>query len=172
MCKDCSKDQREQNKEKHRKWRDEHAEELREYAKQWQELHREEIRHKKSEYYQSKRAEFLQKAKEYQQEHPEVHNAATIRCQTNRSLRVVSWTDWNIIKKFDKNKPKGMTIDHIIPLQGEDVAGLHVSWNLQYMDGPSNTSKFNHCNLLEASEWYGKILEKEGLKQVIEYAKI
>jgi hypothetical protein len=87
-----------------------------------------------------------------------------IKCQTNRSLRIVAWTDWDNILEFERNKPKGMTTDHYIPLQGELVSGLHVSWNLQYLTTPQNSSKRNKINLLTISEWYGKILEDEGLK--------
>lgn len=102
--------------------------------------------------------------KQYRKENPGLVKALSIKQQTNRNLRIVAWTDWDKIKEFYDNMPVRMTGDHIIPLQGKKVAGLHVSWNLQYLPPRNNSSKYNKCNLLEASEWYGKLLEEAGLK--------
>lgn len=57
--------------------------------------------------------------------------------------RTPSWSQDALIEEFYYNCPEGYQVDHIVPLQGELVSGLHVIENLQYLTEWENKSKGN-----------------------------
>jgi hypothetical protein len=176
----------ENNKEKvlagKRKWKQEHAEEIKlknkeykeihkeeiaayneEYNKEYREEHQEELLIKGREYYQKNREILIEKVKEYQEEHPEVMRRANLKNKLKRRSNIPLFGQEGIEEFYDA-KPVGTEVDHIVPLCGKGVKGLHVMWNLQYLPSKLNRSKNSKCDLLDASIWYGKILEEAGLK--------
>lgn len=60
-----------------------------------------------------------------------------------RLQRMPSWVDQDELIKIYENRPDGYYVDHIVPLRGKNVSGLHVPWNLQYLPAQENMSKGN-----------------------------
>lgn len=54
------------------------------------------------------------------------------------------WADIDKIKQFYFNCQEGFHVDHIIPLQGKYICGLHVYENLQYLRAEDNLRKSNY----------------------------
>lgn len=71
----------------------------------------------------------------------EIHNN-TLR-KRNILNRMYSWGNIPGIRDFYKNRPLGYHVDHVIPLNGKLVSGLHVLDNLQYLPIKDNLSKGN-----------------------------
>lgn len=65
------------------------------------------------------------------------------RYKGERSLRVPSWSETELIAQFYEECPEGYHVDHIIPLKGDLVSGLHVIANLQYLLSHDNLAKGN-----------------------------
>lgn len=57
--------------------------------------------------------------------------------------RTPKWSDLDKIKEIYDNCPIDNHVDHIIPLQGDNVSGLHIPENLQYLSVFDNLSKGN-----------------------------
>lgn len=55
--------------------------------------------------------------------------------------RVPKWANTSAIKQFYINCPIGYEVDHVIPLRGKLVSGLHCETNLQYLLKAENASK-------------------------------
>jgi hypothetical protein len=62
------------------------------------------------------------------------------RAERTQKLKCETWRD---ISEFKKNRPKGMELDHIIPLNHPSVCGLHNTWNFQWLSKEDNNKKSN-----------------------------
>ena len=66
---------------------------------------------------------------------------------TKEDLEQIEWFYQEAKRRFkETNIPHH--VDHIVPLQGKNVSGLHVPWNLQILTAKENSRKSNkHENL-------------------------
>jgi len=63
--------------------------------------------------------------------------------QARKLHRSVAWADDDAIQFFYECRPVGCDVDHIIPLQGKNISGLHVENNLQWLPKSENRAKGN-----------------------------
>ena len=87
-------------------------------------------------------------AREWRKNNPLHRNALKRKYVADRAKRVPKWADMSKITKFYLGCPHGHHVDHIVPLRGKNVSGLHVHYNLQYLPAIENMRKNNRfCSL-------------------------
>ena len=94
------------------------------------------------------------KALRYIRKHPDAYTARAVASIAKRAKRVPQWLTpddrwmmqeaYNLAKLRTKMFGFVWEVDHIIPLRGELVSGLHVPTNLQVIPKAENRSKRNH----------------------------
>ena len=131
----CVECQAKITKEYGAKWREANKDKIAEYNRRWSEANRE------------KRAENQRK---YREANPDKITSNKAKRRSAKLNRTPAWADLDMIDVFyalarEMSEETGIPhhVDHIIPLQGENVSGLHVSINLQVIPAEDNLSKGN-----------------------------
>ena len=141
------------NKEKHnnqtKAWREANKEKIKAYKKAWYEANKEKLLAQEKAWYKKNK----EKVKAYKQANKGKINALTAKRKASKLNRTPSWLtkeDWNEIKDIyrmskRRSEVEGILyhVDHIIPLQGKNISGLHVPNNLQILKARDNISKGN-----------------------------
>ena len=123
-----------------------HPEKAKQYTQNWRQRNRQKYLDSQRNYYQRKLEYF--KAFKFLNRHKHCANEAKRR-SVRKSARV-SWADECAILEFylEAQRRTELTgtphhVDHILPLQGKTVCGLHVETNLRVVTREENLSKGN-----------------------------
>ena len=152
-----------------RKWAKNNAEKKRKSTKEWAAKNKDKIKESMiafaeknygslSNYRKIKDREWIAKNPEkkaasnraYKEKYRFKVNANQAKYRATKLKRTVSWANKKLIQQIYK-QARALTeetgepyhVDHIIPLQGELVSGLHVETNLQIMPARDNVRKSN-----------------------------
>ena len=95
----------------------------------------------------------------YKKANPHKAAAHLAKRRSAKMLRTPKWLSnddlWMIEQAYElaalRKKATGVAwhVDHVVPLQGQDVSGLHVPWNLQVIPWRQNLSKGNRTIVIE-----------------------
>ena len=82
-------------------------------------------------------------------EYKAAHSAYEAKRRAALLQRTVAWADLDAIQQiYYQATAAGLTVDHIVPLQGARVSGLHVPNNLRLLSKSENSSKKNRFAVL------------------------
>lgn len=98
-------------------------------------------------YYQNNRDTILRQSREWYKNNP----GKSVQYHFERKLRIPKWAKkdsrisflYKRCKELNELWGTNMEVDHVIPLRGKNISGLHVWENLQLLDRPINTKKGN-----------------------------
>lgn len=106
-----------------------------------------------SEYADSNRSRIRQIASTYQKNNKGKVNARTASRHAAKMCRTPNWLTkeektriqcyYQVAMMRSKETGYSWHVDHIVPLQGECVSGLHVPWNLRVIQATDNIRKKN-----------------------------
>ena len=137
-----------------RKYHQENQDAIAETKREYRQKNRDAIAETEREYRQKNRDAIAERIKKWKKANPE---KVTSYKASRRARKKQAQPPWlteehiNQIKAEYKNskRMKKLTgilhhVDHIVPLTGKNVCGLHVPWNLQVIPAKHNLEKNNH----------------------------
>jgi hypothetical protein len=111
---------------------------------------------KEAEYRELNRKTIRETAKRWRENNKGKKNADTAKRFAAKMQRMPKWLTkeekirircyYQLASMYTKESGYDWHVDHIIPMRGADVSGLHVPWNLRVIPATDNIRKGNRHN--------------------------
>lgn len=157
-CKDCKKEWsklRYENKKEHitkvnKKWQDNNKDKVREISKKWARENTDKTKERFDKWYNINKDVKLERNRKWKKDNPAANLFYMAKYRASKLQATPQWSEEDKIRTLYK-KVKWLEsitgikyhVDHIIPLQGKNVCGLHIWNNLQILEASLNISKGN-----------------------------
>lgn len=122
-------------------WQKQNKEKAKEFTQEWRKNNSEHVK---------------EVSKKWRQSNKGCISSHAAKRRNSKFLRTPKWLSKDQLNEIKKeyelaawcSKVTGILyhVDHIVPLRGKDVSGLHVPWNLQVIPAVENLSKGNKHN--------------------------
>lgn len=119
-------------------------------GKEWAQKNKEKSRTSKAKWQLKNKQKKAESQRKWLDKNPEIHTAKEAKRRATKLNATPKWVDLNAIKteyllaKWCSDVTgEFYHVDHIIPLNGIGVCGLHVPWNLQVLPATTNLQKGN-----------------------------
>lgn len=125
--------------------------------KEYSLVHKEKAKQRAMEWYYNNKSYANERNKQYGKKwRKEKAHLNCVKSNKKRAAKLNATPSWLTTSQLDEIKdiyksakelqkvfPWKQHVDHIVPLQGKDVCGLHVPWNLQILRAEQNLTKGN-----------------------------
>ena len=126
------------------KYRAENPEKVSQVKHEWYERNQKHVYKKSQAWRKANLDSYYQSQKKYNSLNQGKKNALLAKYRATKLQATPPWFEKELVETvYTKAKEWGFAVDHVIPLQGNNVCGLHCWLNLQLMDPVLNSSKGN-----------------------------
>lgn len=138
------------HRERNREWYKENKKRQNKKAEKWRKANPEKARDIWNRFHERHKEKRADQHADWARRNRDKRNATSARRKAAKLRATPKWVNWKKVraiytqaKRLQDFTGVPMHVDHIVPLQGENVCGLHWEGNLQIIPASENCAKFN-----------------------------